>query len=67
VAKRHKPVDTDYAVFSKFLKDVGAEMEKASCLVTSKDVDMTKQAEQMGLTAQECAILIIRNRNKRKH
>jgi len=51
VAKRHKPVDTDYAVFSKFLKDVGAEMEKASCLVTSKDVDMTKQAEQMGLLA----------------
>jgi hypothetical protein len=41
-------------------------MEKASCLVTSKDVTMAKQAEQMGLTAQECAALIIRNRNKRR-
>jgi hypothetical protein len=29
-------------------------------------VDMAKQAEPMGLTAQECANLIIRNRNKRK-
>jgi hypothetical protein len=28
---------------------------------------MAKQAEQMGLTGQECATLIIRNRNKRKH
>jgi hypothetical protein len=29
-------------------------------------VAMAKQAEQMGMTAQECAALIIRNRNKRK-
>jgi len=30
-------------------------MPKASYLATSKDVDMAKQAEQTGLTAQECA------------
>jgi hypothetical protein len=53
-------------VFSKFFKDVGAEMDKVSYSTTSKDVDFAKQAEQMGMTAQECAALIIRNRNKRK-
>jgi hypothetical protein len=37
-----------------------------SYATTSKDVAMAKQAEQMGMTAQECATLIIRNRNKRK-
>jgi hypothetical protein len=41
-------------------------MLKASYLAISKDGDMANQAEQMGLTAQECAALIIRNRNKRK-
>jgi len=66
MAKRHQPADTDYAVFSKFVKDVGAEMDKVSYATTSKDVAMAKQAEQMGMTAQECATLIIRNRNKRK-
>jgi hypothetical protein len=66
VVKRHQPVDTDYVVFSQFLKDVGTEMGKVSYLITSKDVAMAKQAEQMGLTAQECATVIIRNRNKRK-
>jgi hypothetical protein len=65
VAKR-QPVDTDYAVFSKFLKEVGADMDKVSYLITSKDVALIKQAEQMGLTAQECATVIIRNRNKRR-
>jgi hypothetical protein len=65
MAKR-QPVDTDYAVFSPFMKDVGAEMEKIMYSTTSKDVAFTKQAEQMGMTAQECAALIIRNRNKRK-
>jgi hypothetical protein len=66
VAKRYKPVDTDYAVSSKFFADVGAEMAKVSYSATSKDVDTAKQAEQMGFTAQECATLIIRNRNKPK-
>jgi hypothetical protein len=28
VPKRREPVDTDYAVFSKFFKDVGSEMSK---------------------------------------
>jgi hypothetical protein len=41
-------------------------MQRTSYSATSKDVDMSKLAEQMGLTAQECAALIIRNRNKRK-
>ena len=41
-------------------------MMKGSYLAASKDVDMAKQAEPMGLTAQECASLIIRNRNKPK-
>jgi hypothetical protein len=65
VAKR-QPVDTDYATFSKYFKDVGLEMEKIHYSLTSKDVDMAKQAEQMGFTAQECATVIIRNRHKRK-
>jgi hypothetical protein len=66
MAKRHQPVDTDYAVFSPFMKDVGAEMGKIMYNATSKDVAFAKQAEQMGLTALECAALIIRNRNKRR-
>jgi hypothetical protein len=41
-------------------------MMKTSYHAVSKNVDMAKQAEQMGLTAQECATLIIRNRNKRE-
>jgi hypothetical protein len=41
-------------------------MLKDSYLATPKDVDMAKQAEQMGLTPQECATVIIRNRNKGK-
>ena len=66
MVKHHQSVDTDYVVFSKFFKEVDAEMDKVSYLATSKDAAMAKQAEQMGLTAQECAALIIRNRNKRK-
>ena len=62
---KRQPVDTDYAVFSKFLKEVGAEMGKISYDLTSKNVTMVKQAEQMGPTARECATVIIRNRNKR--
>jgi hypothetical protein len=65
VAKR-QPVDTDYVVFSQFLREVGAEMGNIGYITTSKDVALIKQAEQIGLTAQECATLIIRNRNKRK-
>jgi hypothetical protein len=65
MAKR-QPVDTDYVVFSKYYEDVRAEMMKTNYYATSNDVDMSKQAEQMGLTAQECATVIIRNRNKRK-
>jgi hypothetical protein len=63
---KRQPVDTDYAIFSEFFKEVGTEMAKASYSTTSKDVAFAKQAEQMGLTAQECATVIIRNRNKRK-
>ena len=65
MAKR-QPVDTDYVAFGKYYEDVREEMQRTSYSATSKDVDMSKQAEQMGLTAQECAALIIRNRNKRK-
>jgi hypothetical protein len=61
---KREPVDTDYAVFSPFMKEVGAEMGIYS--TTTKDVALIKQAEQIGLTAQECANLIIRNRHKRK-
>jgi hypothetical protein len=43
-------VDTDYVVFSPFMKDVGAEMGKAMYSTTSKDVALVKQAEQIGLT-----------------
>ena len=57
MAKRHQPVDTDYLLSSKYYEDVRAEMLKATS--SSKDVDMAKQAEQTGLTAQECATLII--------
>jgi hypothetical protein len=63
---KRQPVDTAYAVFSPFLKEVGAEMGKISYSATSKDVALIKQAEQIGLTARECANLIIRNRNRRK-
>ena len=67
MAKRHQPVDIDYVLSSKYYEDVRAEMLKASYLLAaSKDVDMAKQVEPMGLTAQECAALIIRNRRKRK-
>ena len=59
-------VDIDYALSSKYYEDVRAEMMKTSYLASPKDADMAKQAEPMGLTAQECASLIIRNRNKRK-
>jgi hypothetical protein len=61
---KRQPVDTDYVVLSPFFKAVGAEMDIYS--LTSKDVALVKQAEQMGLTAPECANLIIRNRHKRK-
>lgn len=63
---KRQPVDSDYVVFSTFLKEVGAEIGKISYDITSKDVAMIKQAEQMGFTAQECATVIIRNRKKRK-
>ena len=65
MAKR-QPVDTDYLLSSKYYEDVRAEMLKASYLAISKDADMSKQAEQMGLTAQECATVIIRNRHKKR-
>jgi hypothetical protein len=65
VAKR-QPVDFDYYLSSKYYADVRAEMMNTNYLATAKDADMAKQAEPMGLTAQECAALIIRNRNKRK-
>jgi hypothetical protein len=65
VAKRHQPADVDYLLSSKYYEGVRAEMLKANYLATSKDVDMAKQAEQMGLTAQECATVIIRNRGNR--
>ena len=57
MAKRHQPVDVDYVIFSKYYEDVQAEMMKTSYHAVSKNVDMAKQAEQMGLTAQECATL----------
>lgn len=63
---KRQPVDTDYVVYSPFLKDVGAQMGKTLYIITSNDVALIKQAEQMGQTAQECANLIIRNRHKRK-
>jgi lipoate synthase len=63
---KRQPVDSDYVVFSQFLEDVRAEMRKIKYSTTSKDVALIKQAEQMGFTAQECATVIIRNRNKRK-
>jgi len=66
MARCRQPVDTDYAVFSPFLRDVEAEMGKIMYSTISKDVAFAKQAEQMGMTAQECAAWIIRNRNKRK-
>ena len=50
MAKRHQPVDTDYLLSTN---------TRAEMIATSKDVDMAKQAEQTGLTAQECATLII--------
>jgi hypothetical protein len=49
VAKR-KLVDVDYVIFSKYYEDVRAEMMKTRYLAVSKDVDMAKQAEPMGLT-----------------
>ena len=66
MAKRPQTVDVDYVAFSKYYEDVRAEMLRANYSAISKDVDMAKQAEPMGLTAQECAALIIRNRSKRK-
>ena len=66
MAKRHKPLDLDYYLSSTYYEDVRAEMMKAGCLTVSKDADTAKQAEPMGLTAQECAALIIRNRSTRK-
>jgi hypothetical protein len=63
---KRQPVDTDYVVFSPFMDDVRAEMRKIKYSTTSKDVALIKQAEQMGLTAQECATVIIRNRKKHK-
>jgi hypothetical protein len=50
---KRQPVDTDYVVFSKFLKEVGAETGKIMYSTTSKDVVLVKQAEQIGLIAQE--------------
>jgi hypothetical protein len=66
VAKRHQPVDFDYYLSSKYYEEVRVEMMKVNYLAISKDMDTAKQAEPMGLTARECAALIIRNRNKRK-
>jgi hypothetical protein len=63
VTKRGR-VDVDYVLSSQYYKDVQAEMLKAGYSAISKDIDMAKQAEPMGLTAQECAALIIRNRSK---
>jgi hypothetical protein len=66
VAKRHQPVDLDYYLSSIYYEEVRAEMLKVGYSAVSKDIDMAKQAEPVGLTAQECAALIIRNRSKRK-
>lgn len=64
--KKQDCVDVDYVLSSKYYKDVQVEMLKANYSAVSKDVDMAKQAEPMGLTAQECATLIIRNRSNTK-
>lgn len=66
MAKRNQSVDLDYYLSSRYYEDVRSEMIKSNYLAISKDIDMAKQAEPMGLTAQECAALIIRNRDKRK-
>jgi hypothetical protein len=65
MAKRQQ-VDFDYYLSSKYYEEVREEMFKANYYAHPKDIDMAKQAEPMGLTAQECAALIIRNRNKPK-
>jgi hypothetical protein len=59
-------VDVDYVIFSKYYKEVRAEMLKDHYFTAPKDVALAKQAEPMGLTAQECASLTIRNRSKPK-
>jgi hypothetical protein len=66
VAKRQQLGDIDYRLSSKYYEGVRTEMIKAGYSAIPKDADMSKQAEPMGLTAQECATLIIRNRHKRK-
>lgn len=66
MAKRRPPGGLDYFLSSKYYEDVRAEMMNAHYYANPKDMDMAKQAEPMGLTAQECACLIIRNRNKPK-
>lgn len=43
-------VDVDYVLSSQHYKDVQAEMLKAGYSAVSKDVDMAKQAEPMGLS-----------------
>lgn len=63
---KRQPADVHYVLYSAFLKEVSAEMDKVKYSTISKDVPMIKQAEQMGLTPQECATVIIRNRSKRK-
>jgi hypothetical protein len=64
MARRHPPIDMDYVLSSKYYDDVRAEMQKVSYLTAPKDVEVAKQAEQMGFTASECATVIIRNRRK---
>jgi hypothetical protein len=56
----------EYALSNKYYDGVRAEMLEASYLAASKYVDMARQAEQMRLTANERATLIICNRSKRK-
>jgi hypothetical protein len=50
---KRKPVDANYVIFSKYYEDVREEMLQTNYLTSAKDVDMAKQAEPMGLTAQE--------------
>ena len=49
MAKQHQPVDVDYVLSSKYYGEVRAKMLKGSYLASSKDADMSKQAEPIGL------------------
>ncbi len=45
MAKQHQPVDVDYVLSSKYYGEVRAKMLKGGYLASSKDADMSKQAE----------------------